>query len=377
MLALLSVAELLSMSLWFAASAVAPELAARWELTPSQVGLLSTVVQIGFVAGTALAAILNLADTIPSRFYFAAAALLGAGANVLLLIAPGFEVALVGRFLTGACLAGVYPPAMKMIATWYDSGRGLAIGTIVGALTVGKAGPYLVHALPFATADGVVLSATGAAIAASVMVLAGYRDGPHVFRRAPFSWSLVGEVLRGREYRLALGGYLGHMWELYSYWVWVPAFLAAATTLSAAEVNVFTFATFAAGGIGCVVGGRIADRVGYARLTIWAMALSGTCALLTPAVFGGALPILVVVMLIWGASVVADSAQFSTVVTKAVPSHAVGTALTLQTSLGFLLTTVSIQAVPPVVAAVGWRWVFPMLAIGPVVGIMSMRRLRV
>lgn len=363
------------MSLWFAASAVAPELAVRWDLSASQVGLLSTIVQVGFVVGTAAAAILNLADTIPSRWYFAIAALLGAAANALLLVAPTFEVALVGRFLTGACLAGVYPPAMKMIATWYDSGRGLAIGTIVGALTVGKAGPYLVHALPFATPERVVWSATLSAVAAAVLVAAAYRDGPHAFRRAPFSWALVGEVLRVRDYRLALGGYLGHMWELYSYWVWIPAFLAAATTLSVAGVNVTAFAAIAIGGVGCVVGGKLADRVGYARFTIWALAISGACCLLMPLVFSAVLPLLLGVVLVWGAAVVADSAQFSTVVTKVVPSHAVGTALTLQTSLGFLLTTVSIQAVPPMVDAVGWRWVFPMLALGPLVGIASMRRL--
>lgn len=375
MLFLLATAELFGMSLWFAASAVAPELSGRWGLSTAEAGWLSTSVQLGFVAGTALAALLNLADTVPSRVYFATAALLGAGANALLLVAPAYEVALVGRFVTGACLAGVYPPAMKMIATWYRSGRGLAIGTIVGALTVGKAGPYLVQALPFATVDRVILSASIAAVLAAVLVFAGYRDGPHAFRRAPFSWALARDVLRVRDYRLAVGGYLGHMWELYSYWVWIPAFLAAATALSPSGVNAMAFAAIAAGGVGCVIGGAWADRIGYGRFTIIAMAVSGTCCLLTPLFFSLSPFLIMLLVVVWGGAVVADSAQFSTLVTQSVPEHAVGTALTLQVSLGFLLTTVSIQAVPPLVELVGWRWVFPMLAIGPAVGILSIRRL--
>ena len=387
MLALLALAELLGMSLWFAGSAVAPQLAERWQLSPAETGWLSTAVQLGFVAGTAAAAILNLADVLPSRFYFAGAALAAAVANALLVAAPGYRAALACRFLTGGLLAGVYPPAMKMAATWFRARRGLAIGTVVGALTIGKATPYLVHALPGAGTSLVVLSASAAAAIAALLVAGGYRDGPVPFPRRPFSWSLVGAVLRERDYRLVLGGYCGHMLELYSYWVWIPAFLGASVAAAAAArgtapgaaaelVALLSFAVIAVGALGCVWGGVAADQIGYARLTVIAMTVSGSCALATPAVFGRPLALLVPVVLLWGASVVADSAQFSTLVTRVVPSHAVGTALTLQTSLGFLLTTVSIQLVPPVVAAVGWRWAFPMLAVGPALGIAAIRRLR-
>ena len=379
MLAIVSIAELLGMSLWLAGSAVAPELAVRWSLGPSATGWIATSVQLGFVAGTAIAALLNLADTIPSRRYFATAALVGAAANAALVIAPSYAVALVLRCITGACLAGVYPPAMKMISTWFQSRRGLAIGTVVGALTAGKAMPYLVHAIPGVGVAPVVLSASIAAVIAALLILLAYRDGPFPFPRRPFSWSLAGTVFGSRDYRLVLGGYGGHMLELYSYWVWIPAFIAASVAdqaVAPSVVSLLSFAAIAVGAIGCIWGGSVADRIGYGRFVMFAMAVSGACALLTPLVFGRSLPLLTILVLIWGIAVIADSAQFSTLITKVVPPHAVGTALTLQTSIGFLLTTISIQLVPPVVGLVGWRYAFPMLALGPMLGIIAIRRLR-
>jgi len=379
MLVILSIAELLGMSLWFAGSAVAPQLAERWALTASEAGWLSTSVQLGFVAGTAIAALLNLADTIPSRTYFATAALIGAATNAALVVTPDYRTALVLRLLTGASLAGVYPPAMKMIATWFQSRRGLAIGTVVGALTAGKAMPYLVHAIPDIGVTPVVLSASAGAVLASLLVIIAYRDGPYPFPRRPFSWSLARAVLESRDYRLVLGGYAGHMFELYSYWVWIPLFLAASVAdqnVSPSVVSLLAFAAIAVGAIGCIVGGAAADRVGYTRFVMGAMAVSGTCALLTPLVFGRSLPLLTILVLLWGVAVIADSAQFSTLVTRVVPAHAVGTALTLQTSIGFLLTTISIQLIPPIVEVVGWKYAFPLLALGPLVGILAIRRLR-
>ena len=379
MLAILAIAELLGMSLWFAGSAVAPQLAGQWSLTASEAGWLSTSVQLGFVAGTAIAALLNLADALPSRWYFAGAAFAGAITNAALLAAPGFRTALALRFLTGACLAGVYPPAMKMIATWFQSRRGLAIGTVVGALTAGKATPYLVHAIPGIGVTSVIMSASIGALLASLIVLAVYRDGPYPFPRRPFSWSLARVVFESRDYRSVLGGYAGHMFELYSYWVWIPLFLAASVAdqgVSASTVSLLSFGAIAVGAVGCIWGGAVADRVGYTRFVMGAMAVSGTCALLTPLVFGRSLPLLTILVLLWGVAVIADSAQFSTLVTRVVPSHAVGTALTLQTSIGFLLTTISIQLIPPIVAQVGWKFAFPLLAIGPAIGIIVIRRLR-
>ncbi len=374
-LVLLALAELLGMSVWFSASALAPQLERAWALTPAQTGWLTATVQLGFVAGTAIAAVLNLADLVPTRIYFALAALAAAACNLALLAAGGFAPALLTRFGTGFFLAGVYPPAMKMIATWYKDARGFAIGTIVGALTVGKAMPYLVHGLERAGAAPVVLGASGAAALAGLLVLAAYRDGPHPFERRPFAWSLVGSVLRDRGTRLAIGGYLGHMWELYAMWTWIAVFLAAGAGFGPRAADVAGFAAIAVGGAGCVVGGWLADRYGRERLTIWAMVASGGCAAVIG--LGAASPgLALAVALVWGFTVVADSAQFSALVTELAPAHAVGTALTLQTSLGFLLTMGSIQLVPHLVAGVGWRWAFVALVAGPACGITAMRRLR-
>jgi MFS family permease len=383
MLALLAVAELLGMSLWFSGSAVAPILQARWQLSGGQVGWLTTMVQLGFVAGTAVSAVLNLADIVPAKPLFATSALLGAAGNAWLAFAPGFGSALVSRFAAGFFLAGVYPPAMKMAATWFRARRGLAVGTVVGALTVGKAGPYLVHALPGAGVVPVVLTASASAVVAALIVLVGYREGPYPFAPRPFSWGLVSSVIANREWRLASGGYFGHMLELYSFWTWIPAFVAASLTAETGNAVAATspraallaFGVIAVGGLGCIWGGLVSDRIGRERLVMWAMAASGTCALLIGLTFGRSLWLLVPVALAWGFFVIADSAQFSVLVTESVPAHAVGTALTVQTSLGFLLTTFSIQAVPPVVRAVGWSLAFPILALGPMLGIWSINSL--
>jgi MFS family permease len=380
-LGLLAVAELLGMSLWFAASAVSPQLAELWSLDANETGWLTTIVQLGFVAGTATSAMLNLADVIPSKRLFAVSALAGAAANAAMLAAPSYTAGLVLRFFTGFFLAGVYPPAMKMIATWFRSQRGLAIGTIVGALTIGKATPYLVHALPAAGVDAVILTASAGAVIAALLVGMGFSEGPYPFAPRPFSWGLVGTVARIREWRLATGGYLGHMFELYAFWTWIPAYLAASAAISNPSrdndglVSLIAFGTIAAGGIGSVWGGLYADRTSRERLVTIALLASGACCLIVGFFFGASLWLLAPLALFWGFFVVADSAQFSALVTESVPGHAVGTALTIQTSLGFLLTMVTIQGLPAVAAWIGWQWSFVLLALGPVAGIASIKRL--
>ncbi len=384
MLVLLSLAELLGMSVWFAASAAAPHFRTAWGLTVGQAGWLTTSVQLGFVVGTIVAALLNLADAIPSRRYFAVSALLAGLANAALLIAGGIGVALGLRFATGFFLAGVYPPGMKMAATWFRSNRGLAIGAVVGALTVGKAFPYLVDAIGGAGIGFVIWSTTACALLAALLVATGYRDGPFAFDRKPFSWGLVGAVLRDREWRLATAGYLGHMWELYAFWTWIVAFLAASGAARAGlewtgayptSVKLIAFAAIAIGGPACVWGGRVADRIGREKLAIGALSASGACAMASGLLFGSSPLLLVPLALVWGYFVVADSAQFSALVTEVSPSHAVGTALTIQVAAGFLLTMVTIQVVPAIAGIAGWRWAFPILAAGPAFGIGAMRRL--
>ena len=389
-LALLATAELLGMSLWFTASAVSPDLQQLWGLSTRQAAWLTTVVQLGLVAGTALAALLNLADLIPSRWYFPVSAVLASACNWLLLGTSSFAVALILRFLTGLFLAGVYPPAMKMIATHFAPAgigvvtrRGLAIGTIVGALTIGKALPYLLRAFESLTYRDVILSASLAAAAAAAVVALLYRDGPYPFARRPFSWKLVGLVVSDRKTRLAIAGYLGHMWELYAVWTLIAVFLydhftvrSSSSWPPAALAGAGAFALFAAGGIGSVLAGVWGDRLGRERVTIWAMATSGACALLTGFLVNAPTALVMFVVFVWGFSVVADSAQFSSIVTEVAPPHAVGTALTLQTSIGFLLTAFSIWFALEVKERFGWPVAFAMLAVGPALGIVAMARLK-
>ena len=381
-LALLGLAELLGMSLWFSASAVTPQLRQIWGLTTAEGAWLTTIVQLGFVCGTALAAVLNLADIIPARWLFSASALFGAAANAAILAAPGYRTALVMRFLTGFFLAGVYPPAMKMTATWFRSQRGLAIGVIVGALTVGKAIPYLVRAIPHVGVRPVVLTASAGAVTAALLIGVWYREGPFPFTSRPFSWTHVGDVVRVREWRLATASYLGHMFELYAFWTWIPAFLAASVAAASGGrfraprfISLLAFTTIAIGGLGSVWGGLFADKRGRERLVSISLFMSGSCCLLSAVLFAGPIWILGALAMTWGFFVIADSAQFSTLVTESVPAHTVGTALTVQTSLGFLLTMLPMQLVPLIAQWTGWRWSFTILALGPVAGIAAIRKL--
>jgi MFS family permease len=380
MLALVSLALLCAMSHWFTATAVGSELQARWSLTGGQVAWLTTVVQVGFVVGTAAAALLNLADIWPSGRYFAVCALLAAVVNAALVLAPGYGAALGLRFLTGLFLAGVYPPSMKMMATWFRSARGLAIGTVVGALTVGKASPYLLRAAGGPGLQPVVVGTSLAGLVGALLVLAAYRDGPHTFARRPFAWSRVGQVLGHRPTMLATGGYLGHMWELYAGWLLAaPFFFAFFTQRGSPDADLLSslwgFLVIAAGGVGAVVAGNWADRWGRERVANGAMLISGMCSLSLGWLLDAPLWLVGFLALVWGATIVADSAQFSAVVTEVAPSHAVGTALTLQTMMGFTLTGVSMQLAVWVVEVAGWGPGLGLLALGPVAGIWSMKRL--
>lgn len=375
-LMLLATAQLLAMSVWFAGSAVTPVLRESLELSSTQVAWLASAVQGGFVVGTLLAAILNLADILPARWYVAAAAVLAAGANGALLLTDSFAGAMVTRVCTGAALAGVYPPAMKMAATWFRSGRGVAIGAIVGALTAGKALPYLLDGAGHLPLVPAILVPSAAALLAGLMIANGYRDGPHAFPARPFSWGLVADVAREPGLRRITAGYLGHMWELYAFWAWIPGFLVAAFAVNAAASSpgAWPFVVVAIGAVGALWGGWAADRMGRLPVVRLAMIVSGCCAVLSPVVFGAPRVVLIVVCLVWGVAVIADSAQFSALLTEEAPPHAVGTALTLQTSLGFLLTIVTIQLVPRWAAAWGWQWAMALLAVGPFLGVLVLRR---
>ena len=382
-LAVLGLAELLAMAPWFSASAVAPALAQAWHLSPAGIAGLTVSVQLGFVAGALVSAILTLSDIWSARRLVIGAAALAAVTTIGVALSPGPTTGIAFRVLTGAALAGVYPPGMKIAAGWFKDGRGLAIGILVGALTVGSAAPHLVRwAAPPAAWRLVLFTAAGSALLGSVLVLLIPGDGPFAAPSPKFSWSAAPRLLRDRAVVLANLGYLGHMWELYAMWTWIALFVAESerARTGAARLDsipaLVAFGVIGSGAIGCWLGGKYGDRWGRTLVTSGAMVMSGGCALVVGLLFGRPLAWLVPLLVVWGVAVVADSAQFSTAVSELAPRELVGTALTLQTSLGFLLTTVTIYLLPWAAATIGWRWAMAVLVPGPVVGVAAMLALR-
>ena len=383
-LLLVCAVAVLAMGLWFSASAVVPQLSDDWRLSDAGATWLTTSVQLGFVAGALASAILNLPDRVPLTRLIGASALLAAAANeAVAVFAHGLALAIPLRFLTGFALAGVYPPGIKLMATWFRTGRGFAVGALVGALALGSGTPHLVNAAPSLDWQAVLSVASALAVVGAGLAVGALREGPYAAPAAPFHPGYVRTLFGDRAQRLVCFGYFGHMWELYAMWTWVPAYAAASFAAagdgdpSKTAVELAAFAAIGLAGLaGCILGGIVADVRGRAAVTIWSMAVSGTCCVVAAALYGLAPAVVVILMLVWGTAVVADSAQFSTALTEVADPEYVGTAVTAQTAIGFAITVVSIRLLPTVRDAVGWRYAFLFLAVGPALGIVAMARVR-
>ncbi|WP_256371451.1 MFS transporter [Stappia sp. ES.058] len=378
---LLAAACVAALSLWFSSAAVLPEMLAEASITPTRQAFLTSGVQIGFVVGALGFAVLGLPDRIHPARLFAACAATAALVNAALLVTPiGGNAAIAARVVTGALLAGVYPVGMKIAVGWGTRDRGFLVGLLVGALTLGSASPHLI-ALSGGANWRVTVSITSLAGLSAAFLMLGVQLGPYHAQAARFDIRAVTRAWTDRRIRLAYAGYLGHMWELYAVWSWAGAAMAASFALRMAPedalplARIATFCAVAAGGIACIAARWIADRIGKAQVAILALAVSGTCALAAALTFGGPVWIVVAVFVLWGFSVIPDSAQFSALVADFAPPEQAGSLMTLQTALGFALTFVTVQATPVIAASTGWPPVLALLALGPAFGLVAMIRL--
>jgi MFS family permease len=380
-LAILLLCEVGAMTVWFSSASVVATVQQTQTVSPQAAALLTSAIQAGFVLGTLLSAIFSLADRYDPRRLFMACALTAAGATALLALLPPTGVAVYSlRLVTGMCMAGVYPVGMRLAATWAQGDLGLLIGLLVGALTFGSASPHLLAASGGLNWRLVYAVAAGCAALAGLAILA-CGVGPNLRRAAGLDFRKFTQAWRQPAVRLANLGYLGHMWELYAMWAWLAVFLQASFAASgmpdaAHKASLLTFASIAAGALGAWGGGVLADRVGRTAVTTGAMGLSASCALAMGWLLGASPWIVAPVALVWGITVIADSAQFSASIAELSEPTSVGTLLTVQTCAGFLLTLVSIHLVPDVVALAGWPGAFSMLAVGPLLGCLAMMRLR-
>ncbi len=379
---LVSAATFFSLSVWFSTNAISGALEVEKSIDESSMAILTIAVQLGFVFGTLLIAFTNLSDLVNTRTLFAVSAVLAAATNLLVIPLESPPALIAARFATGAFLGGVYPPAMKVISGWYTKGRGFALGTMVGALTIGSGSPHLLRSVFSENWQAVIVGSSILATVGGLILKILVTDGPDDVKGAKFNPRYLVGALTERGPRLALTGYLGHQWELYAMWAWIGSYMLYVVgdqSLIGDRLDLasgLTFLVFTVGAVASSYAGVWSEKIGRTAVTSIAMVISGGVA-----AFIGFIPVemtvlIVILAMIWGASVIADSAQFSTAMTELSDPAYRGTMLTFQTGVGFALTAVSIWLLPMVKDSSGWGWAFAMLALGPVVGTVAMLRLR-
>lgn len=366
-------------SLWFAGNAIIGELQADWNLPTGAIASVTSAVMFGFIIGTFVFALFSIADRFkPSRVFFLCA-ILGALANVgIILLSPSYLLLLICRFLTGFFLAGIYPVGMKIASDWFSGKLGKALGYLVGALVVGTAFPHLLNYYGSTLSWKFVLAGTSTlAVLGGISMLTLVGEGPHRKKGASFKPARIIEVFQKKDFRSAAFGYFGHMWELYTFWAFLPLIIlfyneSHGTGLS---VSLWTFIIIAGGALSCILGGIYSVRFGSGKVAFGFLSTSGLMCLLSPLFFMLPAPFFLTLLIIWGLAVIGDSAQFSSLNAQTAPKELVGTALTIVVSIGFLLTIPSIQLLGWLADRIDTRWLLLTLAIGPVFGLLNTKKL--
>jgi len=371
-------------SVWFAGNAIIPALQSQYQLPDSIVGNITTAVQSGFIIGTLVFALLSIADRFSPVKLFMWCALLAAVFNVIVIWnGDNITVLLSCRLLTGFFLAGVYPVGMKIAADWYAKGLGRALGFLVGALVAGKALPHLIKSnIQISNWEQVLILTSAFAASGGLLMGLFLKNGPHRTKSSGFKKVNLIRLFHQRSFKAAAFGYFGHMWELYTFWAFIPLMITWYNHLheSSIPVSFWSFVIIGIGTISCIMGGFISNKIGSAKVAWVSLIVSGICCLLSPFLFYTSPTIFLSGLIIWGCFVIADSPQFSALVSQTAPSETKGTALTLVTSIGFTITIVSIESLNLI-----WNrwinddlskyWLLPILAIGPIFGLMHMKSL--
>ena len=366
-------------SIWFAGNAIVGDLQLAMNVGIEDTGIVTSAIQLGFISGTLIFALLSISDRYSARKLFFICSILGSVSNLLIyFIAYDLFSLLVLRFITGFFLTGIYPVGMKIAAGWYKEKLGNAIGLLVGSLVLGTAFPHLIKSfggsLPW---EQVIFIISVFSLAGGILMYLFVPDGPHISSGTKFNQKAILTIFKYKELRLSALGYFGHMWELYTFWAFIPLILLYYIKLNPVELNIsfWAFLIIASGSFGCIVGGVISKNSGSAKVAYIQLALSGICCLISPLMFYTSAPIFLSFLIFWGIVVVGDSPQYSAIIALSAPSELVGSGLTLVNSIGFAITILSLWVVSQIAGIVEISFVLILLSVGPIAGLMSMKSL--